>query len=91
MGPLKLSLQWEGGLGRRRYSFAIPQEKGEVRGEVGDSATEPPTTDEDQAEDLEALADIHEYAHISAAEVKHHHARLQDARLLPGGSPNARA
>lgn len=41
MGRLKLSLQWEGGRSRRRYSFAVPQEKGEVRGEIDDSAAGP--------------------------------------------------
>jgi hypothetical protein len=73
VGRLKLSLQWESGRRSRRYRFAVPEEKGEVRGEVDDSAMEPvysvqhcvvdtfdgrivlpPTTDEDQAEDLAA-------------------------------------
>lgn len=73
MGRLKLSLQWEGGRRSRRYRFTVPDEKGEVRGQVDNSATEPvyaiqhcvvdtfdgrivlpPTTDEDQAEDLAA-------------------------------------
>jgi hypothetical protein len=31
----------------------------------------------------EVLADTREYEHVSAAEVKYHHARLQDAKLLP--------
>ncbi|HEY3552409.1 MAG TPA: hypothetical protein VGK66_01860 [Solirubrobacterales bacterium] len=41
MGRLKVSLQWEGGRSRRRYRFAVPQEKGEVSGQVDDSATGP--------------------------------------------------
>jgi len=37
----------------------------------------------------EVLANTREYGHVSAGEVKYHHACLQDARLLPGDSPNA--
>ena len=33
----------------------------------------------------EVLADTREYGHVSAAEVKYHHARLQDAKLIPVG------
>jgi hypothetical protein len=72
MGRLTLSLQWEG-RHNRRYHFTVPQEKGEVRGEVDDSAIAPvyavqhcvvdtfdgqivlpPTTHQEQAEDLTA-------------------------------------
>jgi hypothetical protein len=33
----------------------------------------------------EVLADTREYGHVSAAEVKYHHARLRDAKLIPVG------
>jgi hypothetical protein len=33
----------------------------------------------------EGLADTLEYGHVSPAEVKYHHARLQDAKLIPVG------
>lgn len=41
MASLKLSLRWQGGRAGHNYSFAIPRDKGEVRGEVDDSATAP--------------------------------------------------
>jgi hypothetical protein len=31
----------------------------------------------------EVLAETREYGHVSAAEVKYHHARLQDTKLIP--------
>jgi hypothetical protein len=33
----------------------------------------------------EVLADTREYKQVSAAEVKYHHACLQDAKLIPAG------
>lgn len=32
---------------------------------------------------LAVLAETREYGHVKAAEVRYHHARLQDAELLP--------
>lgn len=41
MGVLKFSLRWEDRRGRRRWSFTVPADKGEIRGEVDDSLTAP--------------------------------------------------
>ena len=41
MASLKLTLRWEGGRGGRRFSFSLPVQGGELRGEVDDSATAP--------------------------------------------------
>lgn len=38
---LKFSLRWEDRRGRRRWSFTVPSEEGEVRGEVDDSLEAP--------------------------------------------------
>ena len=40
MGTLKLSLRWEGSAGRA-LGFSLPRGRGEIRGEVNDSATSP--------------------------------------------------
>jgi len=34
---------------------------------------------------LAVLSETREYGHVKAAEVRYHHARLQDAELLPEG------
>lgn len=41
MGGFKFSLRWESREGRRRWSFTVPADKGEIRGEVDDSLTSP--------------------------------------------------
>jgi hypothetical protein len=41
LGWFKFSLRWEGREGRRRWSFTVPTESGEIRGEVDDSLTSP--------------------------------------------------
>lgn len=41
MGVFRFSLRWEDRRGRRRWSFTVPAEKGEIRGEVDDSLTSP--------------------------------------------------
>lgn len=41
MGLFRFSFRWEGQEGRRRWSFTLPADQGEIRGEVDDSLTSP--------------------------------------------------
>lgn len=41
MSVFRLALRWEDRRGRRRWSFTVPADKGEIRGEVDDSLTVP--------------------------------------------------
>jgi len=41
LGLFRFSLRWESREGQRRWSFTVPSESGEIRGEVDDSLTSP--------------------------------------------------
>jgi hypothetical protein len=41
VGVFRFSFRWEDRQGRRRWSFTVPADNGEVRGEVDDSLTVP--------------------------------------------------